>query len=147
MPKSQISINFTEHAIDVESASSLPSIGCGGECIFVGRTRPESHKIHGDLLFLQYECYLEMAELELQKCAMEAIDCFPIRYVAVTHAIGRVAVGEASVVIAVSSNHRSDAFTACRFIIDVLKERVPIWKQEMWADGTTWNEGNLLQQK
>jgi molybdopterin synthase catalytic subunit len=88
-----------------------------------------------------------MAELELQKCAMEAIDCFSIRYVAATHAIGRVAVGEASVVIAVSSNHRSDAFTACRFIIDVLKERVPIWKQEMWADGTTWKEGNLLQQK
>lgn len=147
MPYSQITINLTEHAIDVESASSLPSIGCGGECIFVGRTRPESHKIHGDLLLLQYECYREMAEIELQLCAREAIEQFSIRYVSVTHSVGKVAVGEASVVVAVSSDHRTDAFAACQFIIDVLKERVPIWKQELWADGTTWKEGNHLQQQ
>ncbi len=141
MSNKQIDIQFTVNAVDVASASVLPSIGCGGECIFVGRTRPENNEHNGDLLALQYDCYQEMAETELQTLAQEAINRFEARHVRVTHSVGRVAIDEASVVIAVSSNHRDDAFTACRFLIDLLKQRVPIWKQEMWADGTTWSDG------
>lgn len=144
MEDDRISILFSESAIDTEPASVLPSIGCGGECIFIGRTRPETNQQHGDLLALRYECYIEMAEQELRTLASEAINRFSVEYVQVTHAIGTVEVGEASVVIAVSSKHRSDAFTACRFLIDLLKLRIPIWKQELWADGTTWNDGKPL---
>lgn len=127
--------------MDVTSASTLPEIGCGGECIFIGRTRPEKNEIQGDLTALKYECYQEMAEKELLELAQEAINRFQVQHVRVTHAIGEVAIDEASVVIAISSDHRDDAFTACRFMIDLLKQRVPIWKQEMWADGTTWTDG------
>jgi molybdopterin synthase catalytic subunit len=137
----QIEIRFEVDAVNVDQASMLPSIGCGGECIFVGRTRPEINTAHGELLALQYDCYQEMAENELRKLAEEAINRFEARHVRVTHSVGRVAIDEASVVIAVASDHRDDAFTACRFMIDLLKQRVPIWKQEMWADGTTWKDG------
>jgi molybdopterin synthase catalytic subunit len=146
MDHDPINIQLAQHEIDVVSASSLPSIGCGGECIFVGRTRPEHHEKHGNLLALQYACYPEMAEKELRSVAKEAIDRYSTRVVRVTHAIGRVAIDEASVVIATSSEHRKDAFDACQYIIDELKQRVPIWKQELWADGTTWKNGKPLQE-
>jgi molybdopterin synthase catalytic subunit len=141
MAKNQIDIQFTAEAIDVGLANVLPSIGCGGECVFVGRTRPQNNKHHGELLALRYDCYEELAEKELHALAQEAIDRFGVRHIRVTHSIGRVAINQASVVIAVASDHRDDAFTACRFMIDLLKQRVPIWKQELWADGTTWSSG------
>ena len=140
----QIDINFVNDAIDVEAASTLPAIGCGGECIFVGRTRPEKNESHGELTALQYECYQAMALKELHTLAQEAIDRFSVRHIRVTHSTGVVPIDAASVVIAVSSNHRDDAFTACRFLIDLLKQRVPIWKQEQWADGTTWSDGHPI---
>jgi molybdopterin synthase catalytic subunit len=59
--------------------------------------------------------------------------------------VGKVAPNEASIVIAIASDRRDDAFTACRFMIDLLKQRVPIWKQELWADGATWKDGVPLQ--
>lgn len=136
-----IEIRFETDAVNVEEASKLPSIGCGGESIFVGRTRPENNATHGALLALQYDCYQEMAENELRKLAEEAINRLEVRHIRVTHSVGRVAIDEASVVIAVASDHRDDACTACRFMIDLLKQRVPIWKQEMWEDGTTWHKG------
>ncbi|MDP7005213.1 MAG: molybdenum cofactor biosynthesis protein MoaE [Phycisphaerales bacterium] len=141
---SNISIDFVSDAVDIDNASVLPRIGCGGECIFIGRTRPETNPKHGELVALQYDCYQDMAKKELHILAQEAIDRFQIRYVRVTHSIGKVAINEASVVIAVSSNHRDTAFSACRFMIDLLKQRIPIWKQEKWADSTTWSDGVLL---
>jgi molybdopterin synthase catalytic subunit len=140
-----ITIQLLQNEIDVTSASSLPSIGCGGECLFIGRTRSEHSEHHGNLLALQYTCYHDMAQKELRSIAQEAIDRFSVRFARVTHAICRVAVDEASVVIAVSCEHRKDAFAACSYIIDELKKRVPIWKQELWADGTTWKDGEQLQ--
>ncbi|MBC8200880.1 MAG: molybdenum cofactor biosynthesis protein MoaE [Planctomycetes bacterium] len=141
MAKQQIEIQFIADAIDVGVATVLPSIGCGGECIFVGRTRPQNNEQHGELKALQYDCYEELAEKELQALAKEAIRRFGVRHIRVTHSVGRVAIHQASVVIAVASDHRDDAFTACRFMIDILKQRVPIWKQEVWSDGTTWSNG------
>lgn len=145
MTNSKISIQFTENTVDVVLASILPATGCGGECIFVGRTKSETSAEHGKLIALQYDCYQDMAKAELQMLAKEAIQRFGVKHIQITHSVGRVAPNEASVVIAVSSIHRDDAFTACRFLIDLLKQKVPIWKQEMWADGTTWSDGVCLQ--
>jgi molybdopterin synthase catalytic subunit len=145
MSESQIHIEFTNLPVDVTTASTLPAIGCGGECIFVGRTRPEHNQTHGELIALQYDCYQEMAEKELRTLAQEVINRYEVRHVRVTHSVGKVALNEASIVIAIASDRRDDAFTACRFMIDLLKQRVPIWKQELWADGTTWKDGVPLQ--
>ncbi len=144
MSNEQIQTYFSEGAVHVESASHLSANSCGGECIFVGRTRPETHPKHGSLLTLEYECYQEMAIQELQGLAREAIDRFGVRIVKVSHSIGPVAVGEASVVIAIGSGHREEAFLACKWMIDLLKQRVPLWKKEVWADGTSWSEGAQL---
>jgi molybdopterin synthase catalytic subunit len=137
----QITIYFAEDAIDIQSASELPAMGCGAECVFIGRTRPESNGQHGDLISLKYDCYQEMATNQLTKVAQEAIVQFGVEHIKITHSIGTVKIDEASVVIAVQCPHRDAAFSACRFLIDQLKEQVPIWKQEMWADGSTWADG------
>ncbi len=143
MDTEKINITFSQGSVDVNEALS-GTIGSGGECVFIGTTRPETNKKHGELLALNYDCYKEMAQEELQSLAEEAINRYSVHHIRVTHAIGEVTINKASVVIAVSSDHRDDAFTACRFIIDLLKQRVPIWKQEMWADGTTWSDGTPL---
>jgi len=144
MSTSNISVHFSENAIDVQEASTLPSIGCGGECVFIGRTRPELNPTHGELLALNYDCYQEMASQELHALAREARSRFAVNHIKVTHSIGKVAINEASVVIAVGSDHREEAFLASRFMINVLKQRVPIWKQEVWAEGLTWSDGKPL---
>lgn len=144
MSNEQIQIYFSDGAIHVESASQMMANSCGGECIFVGRTRPETHPEHGSLLSLEYECYQEMAIQELQGLAQEAIDRFGIQNVKITHSIGKVAIGEVSVVIAVGSGHREEAFLACKWLIDLLKLRVPLWKKEVWKNGSSWSEGAPL---
>jgi len=143
--RAHIQIKFEDNGVDVQAASILPCNESGGECIFIGRTRHETSAKHGTLVALQYDCYQTMAETEVHRLAVEAIDRFAVHAVHVTHSIGLVAIGEASVVIAVGSDHRDDAFLACRFMIDMLKLRVPIWKQEQWADGSTWSKGVRLQ--
>lgn len=144
MRTEQININLTTDAVDVQSASELPATGCGGECIFVGRTRPESNDQHGELVALKYDCYQKMAINQLTKLSNEAITQFGVEHIKITHSVGTVNIDAASVVIAVQSNHRDAAFSACRFLIDQLKQQVPIWKHEMWADRSTWADGKLL---
>ena len=144
IPSEQIHINFSDGGVDVESASVLPAIGCGAQCLFIGRTRPQLHVEHGSLLALEYDCYQDMAEQELRILAEEAIQRFSIQVVNLTHSIGQVTINEASVVIAVGSNHREEAFLACKWMIDLLKQRIPLWKKEVWANGTTWSEGKPL---
>ncbi len=85
-----------------------------------------------------------MAIQELHTLAQEAIDRFDVEHIKVTHSVGEVGINDASVVIAVGSIHREEAFLACRWLIDLLKQRVPIWKKELWAEGTSWSEGTLL---
>ena len=140
----QVLIEFRTGQVDVSTASELPSMGCGGECIFVGRTRPETHCRHGTLTALVYEYYEPLARTEIEAIAQEMIDRFSIRAMRVTHSIGKVKINEASVVIAVSTDHRNEAFQACRYLIDNLKDRAPIWKREEWKTGATWVGGNTL---
>jgi len=113
----------------------------GGECIFLGRTRVEKHPEHGDLKRLSYEAYRPMAEQVLRDLARSAAEEFGCLAVRVHHAVGEVAPGEASVLVQVVTGHRAAAFDACRFLIDRLKATAPIWKREVWADGTTWSRG------
>lgn len=95
--------------------------------------------------YLEYEVYEEMALGKIRQMVSNACGQWPLLGVAVVHRTGRVAVGEASVVIAVSSAHRGPAFEACRYLIDTLKKEVPIWKKEVFPDGHSWvgMEGGL----
>jgi molybdopterin synthase catalytic subunit len=86
---------------------------------------------------LDYEAYGSMAEKKLAEIEADVRDRWPIGDIALVHRLGRMDVGEISVAVAVSCPHRDDAFSACRHAIDRLKELVPIWKQEHWADGKT----------
>jgi molybdopterin synthase catalytic subunit len=82
-----------------------------------------------------------MALRQMQALAEEAITVHGVRQVAMVHRLGRLAVGETSVLIAVSSAHRAQAFEACRWLIDTLKKTVPIWKKEFFEDGAVWADG------
>jgi molybdopterin synthase catalytic subunit len=77
----------------------------------------------------------------MQELAAHALSHFPVREVAIVHRVGRLEVGETSVLIAVAAAHRGAAFDACRWLIDSLKRTVPIWKQEFFEDGAVWADG------
>jgi molybdopterin synthase catalytic subunit len=92
-------------------------------------------------LFLVYEAYQEMALSQMQGLADEAVAAHGVRQVAIVHRLGRLNVGETSVLIVVASAHRAQAFEACRWLIDTLKKTVPIWKKEHFEDGAIWADG------
>lgn len=118
-------IEITEHEIDIAAVlKRVSSARAGGTVFFVGTVREE-----GELKGLRYEVYPKMAERELEKLAEEAKRQWPLESVAVVHRVGWVPLGEASVAIAVSSVHRKEAYEASRFLIDRIKEVVPIWKE------------------
>jgi MoaE-MoaD fusion protein len=92
-------------------------------------------------VYLDYEAYEEMALEQMEALAGQALGQFQIRDVAIVHRLGRLEIGEASVLIAVASSHRAAAFDACRWVIDTLKRTVPIWKKEHFEDGAVWADG------
>jgi molybdopterin synthase catalytic subunit len=114
----------------------------GGIDVFIGTTRQETRPDGLHLAALDYEAYEQMALEQLHDLARRACERWPIVKLAILHRIGRVELAQPSVIIAVSTPHRGDAFEACRFIIDTLKKEVAIWKKEIWADGSgTWVGG------
>jgi molybdopterin synthase catalytic subunit len=110
----------------------------GGIVTFVGRVR--DHSRGRPVVALEYEAYPEMAESVFAAIAQEAKTRFSVSEVAIHHRQGRLAVGEPSVVVAVAAAHRGPAFEACRYAIDELKKRAPIWKKEFSPDGAAWVE-------
>ena len=108
----------------------------GGIAVFLGTTRAEDSQRGEALAALEYEAYEEMALRQLQELAVKAREQWPILRLCILHRTGRVAVGEQSVVIAVSTPHRAEAFAACRWLIDALKAEAAIWKKELWTDGS-----------
>jgi MoaE-MoaD fusion protein len=108
----------------------------GAVCTFVGATR--ENNVGRKVLRLEYEAYEAMALSEIRKLAEEAGRRWDITRIAITHRVGVVEIGETSVAIAVSAPHRAEAFEACRFAIDRLKEIVPIWKKEHFEGGEVW---------
>ena len=116
----------------------------GGIDVFIGTTRAERHADGRELVALDYEAYPEMALSQMRELARRARERWPVVRLALLHRVGRVAVGQPSVVVAVACPHRGEAFEACRWLIDTLKAEVPIWKKEVWADGSgTWAAGSL----
>ena len=111
----------------------------GAACLFVGVVRNENQGRSVERL--EYEAYEEMALPLMEEIVAETRRRFPVTGVRLVHRLGDLQVGEASVAIATNSPHRDEAFDACRFAIDALKARVPIWKKEHYADGTAWLEG------
>jgi len=92
-------------------------------------------------IYLDYEAYEEMASRQIVELASQAIARFGIRHVTLVHRLGRLGVGDTSVLIVVASAHRAAAFEACHWLIDTLKKTVPIWKKEMFEDGAVWADG------
>src|SRR5688572_14100023 len=116
------------------AAAFVVDPAAGGVAVFVGTTRVERGPTGAALVALEYEAYAEMAMRAMRSLAGRARERWPVAKLALLHRVGRVVVGEASVVVAVSSGHRAEAFEACRWLIDTLKAEVPIWKKEVWAD-------------
>jgi MoaE-MoaD fusion protein len=111
----------------------------GAAVIFEGIVRDNTRGRR--TLYLNYEAYEEMALKQMHALAEQALQQFSIRDVAIVHRLGRLEIGETSVLIVVASAHRSAAFDACRWLIDTLKRTVPIWKKEHFEDGAVWADG------
>lgn len=129
-------IELTNNAIDVAAVlQHVQSARAGAVVLFLGTTREFTGQ--RQTVSLDYECYPEMAAKKLEELEAEARRRWPICECAIVHRLGHLELTEASVAVAVSSPHRDDAFEAGRWLIDTLKQVVPIWKKENWADGTT----------
>jgi molybdopterin synthase catalytic subunit len=111
----------------------------GAVVVFDGIVR--NHTRHRQTLHLDYEAYEEMALKQMNELANQARSKFGVRHVTLVHRLGRLQVGETSVLIVVASAHRAQAYEASRWLIDTLKQTVPIWKQETFVDGTVWAAG------
>ena len=113
--------------------------GVGAVATFLGLVR--DHNQGRRVLYLVYEAYEPLAERALRRIVDEARERWPSAVLAVHHRTGRLAIGEASVAIAAGSPHRADAFAACRYAIERVKQIVPIWKHEYFEGGDVWIEG------
>ncbi len=111
----------------------------GAVVVFDGIVR--NHSRGRRTLHLDYEAYEEMAVKQMRELGEKARERFAVRQVTVIHRLGRLEIGETSVLIVVASAHRSAAFEACRWLIDTVKQTVPIWKKETFADGAVWAPG------
>ena len=122
----------------IDTAKLLAQVGsnqAGAVVLFLGTTREFTGERQTESL--DYECYPEMAKQKMADLEAEARSRWPLVECGIVHRLGHLGLGEASVAIAVSSPHRQAAFEAGKWLIDTLKEVVPIWKKENWADGTT----------
>lgn len=119
-----------------ECVDAVRKHSSGAISVFIGTVR--SATAGKTVKLLSFEAYEPMALKEMQKIADAASEKWPIDHVSIVHRVGELAIGEEAVVIAVSSPHRKEAFAACQFCIDTLKQTVPIWKKEVYEDGATW---------
>lgn len=133
-------VKLTLDPLDVAACVGFVSAPeAGGVDVFLGTTRGETNSAGQVLEALDYEAYAEMAVGQMLELARRVRDRWPVVKCVLHHRLGRVGVAEPSVVIAVSTPHRGEAFEACRWLIDALKKDVTVWKKEVWADGTgTW---------
>lgn len=132
-----INIKLLSHPIDIHSSLHwVQSPECGGINVFIGTVREFSNGKR--VLSLEFEAYEGMAIREMTKIAEEVKNKWSVNKILLHHRTGKLLVGDIPVLIAVSSAHRDVAFEACRFIIDTLKQTVPIWKKEIYEDGEIW---------
>ncbi len=133
-------VAVTAHPLDIEPLIALVGAdGDGAVVTFAGLVR--NHNQGREVRFLEYEAYEPLAVRALQRIVDEAKGLWPDARLAAHHRIGRLEIGEASIVIAAASPHRADAFAACRYMIERVKQIVPIWKREHFDGGDVWLEG------
>jgi molybdopterin synthase catalytic subunit len=132
-------IEVVREKIDVNRVlRSVRDDAAGGTAVFIGTTR--NHSKGKKVLAIEYEAYPPMAEKMMNTIAREVQTKWNVCKISIVHRIGRLEIGEASVVIVVSAQHRKEAFEACRYAIDTLKRNVPVWKKEFFEDGEIWVE-------
>ena len=130
-------IEITEQQLDSEKITNFVRRNSNGAVVtFLGNTRDNFEG--KDVIRLEYEAYVKMAVKKLEEIRQEMMQEFGIEDIAIAHRIGVVAIGETSLVVAVASPHRTEAFEACHKVVDRVKEIVPIWKKEVYADGSRW---------
>ena len=133
----KVNVLISAEKLSIDDAyQSILSSECGGNCLFIGTTRNvnKGEKV----VYLNFETYEAMAIKVLKAIGKEAIEKFSINNIALYHRKGKVDIKDIAVVIAVSAPHRDAAFKACKYAIDELKDRVPIWKKEFLEDGSYW---------
>jgi len=131
---------LTHDPVDAERIVAAAKSGeDGAVVVFDGMVR--NHSRGRRTLHLDYEAYEEMAVKQMRELGAKARERFAVRQVTIVHRLGRLKIGETSVLIVVASAHRSAAFEACRWLIDTIKQTVPIWKKETFVDGAVWAPG------
>lgn len=129
--------SLSETPLDVgDVVARVAGPGMGGIVTFIGAVRDNARG--REIRHLEYESYPEMAEREMERIAADASERWPGTRVAIAHRSGHLAIGELAVVVVAAAPHRSEAFSACRYAIDTLKQTVPIWKKEVATDGDYW---------
>jgi len=113
----------------------------GAVALFYGVVRNESEGRR--VLHLEYDAYPSMAVKKMREVAQEVRGRWPITEIAIAHRIGRLEIGETSLLVAVSAPHRREAFEACHWAVDRIKQVAPVWKKEVWEGGETWVEGHV----
>ncbi|NNF20740.1 MAG: molybdenum cofactor biosynthesis protein MoaE [Saprospiraceae bacterium] len=132
-----IDLLITEDPLNVNEAySKALNNEAGAINIFSGTIRNKTQS--KEVLRLEYEAYEKMATKEMEKIASKAMKKWPVKNIVIHHRYGLLNIGDCAVIIAVSTPHRKESFEACEFIINTLKETVPIWKKEVFEDGEVW---------
>lgn len=132
-----VSILVTDKVLDTQAIiKSVEVSESGAVNVFIGTVRNTTKG--KQVLKLEFEAYEPMASMEISKIVMQANQKWPLLKVVVHHRVGILEIGEVPVVIAVSTPHRTAGFEACQYIIDTLKQTVPIWKKEHFDDGEVW---------
>ncbi len=137
MNNQSIDIQIKKTYLDSSSVEQfITNDEAGGIVLFIGTVRKFTQQ--KEVVRLEFEAYEPMAIKEMTKIAQHILDHFPAKKVAIHHRVGVLAIGGIAVIIGVSCPHRKDAFDACQYAIDTLKETVPIWKKEIFTDGEVW---------
>ncbi|HMQ59747.1 MAG TPA: molybdenum cofactor biosynthesis protein MoaE [Flavilitoribacter sp.] len=132
-----IDIQLLEQELDIRACVDFVSAPeAGGINVFIGTVRNQTQG--RAVIRLEFEAYAPMAVSEMRKIAATALGRWPVQRIAVHHRVGSLGIGEVPVVIAVGSAHRQAAFEACQYVIDTLKQTVPIWKKEIFEGGEVW---------
>lgn len=130
-------VKILSEPLDVQSCINwVMSPDCGGIDVFIGTVRNATKG--KTVVRLEFEAYEKMAITEFDKIGAQAFEKWPVQKLLIHHRTGVLQIGEIPVIIAVAAAHRAAAFDACRYVIDTLKETVPIWKKEIFEDGEVW---------
>ncbi len=126
---------FTREPLSLERlVAEVSSPACGGTCVFLGTVR--NGPAEGSVTAIEYSAYETMVEAEFGRLLDDARGRWPDARIAVRHRLGAIPVGDASIAIAAAAPHRAQAFDACRFVIEEVKRRIPVWKKELRVDGS-----------